>query len=142
MQQEIRDYFLKNELNLESTQLKIVIQNRCIEIWFLGNSRIYSRQLQSQRLLDYNRYNDVSKECPELMGKHEYKNHAHFHESYLKELFAAKSMQYSKTKPRDVQEEYYLQELQNRSEKQANHLPTFQNFIEFCTLVRSQLVAE
>jgi Domain of unknown function (DUF4276) len=139
MQQEISEYFLENELNIENSQLKIVIQNRCIETWFLGNSRIYSRQPQSQRLLEYNRYYDVSKECPELMGKYESDVHAHFHEAYLKELFAAKNMQYSKTKPRDVQEEYYLQELQIRSQRQANHLPTFQNFIEFCALVRSQL---
>ncbi|WP_309736173.1 hypothetical protein [Chamaesiphon sp. OTE_75_metabat_556] len=139
MQQEVREYFLENQLNLENTQLKIVIQNRCIETWFLGNSKIYSRQPQSQRLLDYNRYYDVSKECPELMGKYESDVHAHFHEAYLKELFAARNMQYSKTKPRDVQEEYYLQELQSRSQRQANHLPTFQNFIEFCALIRSQL---
>jgi Domain of unknown function (DUF4276) len=139
MQQEISEYFLENELNIENSQLKIVIQNRCIETWFLGNSKIYSRQPQSQRLLEYNRYYDVSKECPELMGKYESDVHAHFHEAYLKELFAAKNMQYSKTKPRDVQEEYYLQELQIRSQRQANHLPTFQNFIEFCALVRSQL---
>jgi hypothetical protein len=141
MQREIREYFIENELNLENTQLKIVVQNRCIETWFLGNSKIYSRQPQSQRLLDYNRYYDVSKECPELMGKYESDVHAHFHEAYLKELFAARNMQYSKTKPRDVQEEYYLQELQSRSQRQANHLPTFQNFIEFCTLIRSQLIA-
>jgi hypothetical protein len=103
MQQEISEYFLENELNIENSQLKIVIQNRCIETWFLGNSKIYSRQPQSQRLLEYNRYYDVSKECPELMGKYESDVHAHFHEAYLKELFAAKNMQYSKTKPRDVQ---------------------------------------
>jgi hypothetical protein len=139
MHQEIREYFIDNNLNIGNTQLKIIIQNRCMETWFLGNSKIYSRQPQSQQLLDYTRYYDVSKECPELMGKYESEVHAHFHEAYLKELFAAKNMQYSKTKPRDVQEEYYLQELRNRSQRQGNHLPTFQNFIEFCELVRSQL---
>jgi hypothetical protein len=139
MQQEVKEFFLDKQLFLGNTKLQLVIQNRCMETWFLGNSKIYSRQPQSQQLLDYTRYYNVEKECPELMGKYEYAVHAHFHEAYLKELFVAKNMQYSKTKPRDVQEEYYLRELQNRAEKQANHLPTFQNFIEFCALVRSQL---
>jgi hypothetical protein len=140
VREKVQELSITKNLCLEKTQLKIIIQNRCIETWFLGNGKIYSRQPQSQLLLDYTRYYDVSKECPELMGKYESDVHAHFHEAYLKELFVAKNMQYSKTKPRDVQEEYYLRELQNRAEKQANHLPTFQNFIEFCTLVRSQLV--
>jgi hypothetical protein len=142
MHQEVREYFINRNLNLGNTQLKIIIQNRCMETWFLGNSKIYSRQPQSQRLLDYTRYYDISKECPELMGKYEFNVHGDFHEAYLKELFAAKNMQYSKTKPRDVQEKYYLEALQRRSQRQANHLPTFQNFIGFCELVRSQLVEE
>jgi hypothetical protein len=145
MQQEVREKIqelaIAKQLYLENTQLKVVIQNRCMETWFLGNSKIYSRQPQSPRLLDYTRYYDVSKECPELMGKYESEVHAHFHEVYLKELFAAKNMQYSKTKPRDVQEKYYLEALQSRSQRQVNHLPTFQNFIEFCALVRLQLFA-
>jgi hypothetical protein len=146
MQQEVRakieELSTTKNICLENTKLKIVIQNRCIETWFLGNTKIYARQPQSQRLLDYIRYYDVSRECPELMGKYESAVHAHFHEDYLKELFMAKTMQYSKTKPRAVQEEYYLQELQSRIDRQANHLPTFKNFIEFCSLVRSQLIVE
>jgi hypothetical protein len=143
MQQEVRakiqELSTTKNLCLKNTQLKIVIQNRCMETWFLGNSKIYSRQPQSQRLIEYTRYYDVSRECPELMGKYESEVHAHFHGAYLKELFVAKNMQYSKTKPRDVQEKYYLEELESRSQRQTNHLPTFQNFIEFCALVRSQL---
>jgi Domain of unknown function (DUF4276) len=139
MQQEIREFFADNQLFLCNTKLRVVIQNRCIETWLLGNSKIYSRQPQSQRLLDYTRYYDVSKECPELMGKYNHEFHAEFHEKYLKELFFARKTTYSKTMPGAVQEEYYLRELQNRVEKQANHLPTFQHFIEFCALVRSQL---
>jgi hypothetical protein len=140
MQQEICDFFRENKLCLRNTRLKIVIQNRCIETWFLGNRKIYSRQPQSQPLLDYTRYYDVSNDCPETMGKYNYDFHAEFHGTYLKELLAAKNVAYSKKLPGDVREEYYLGELQKRIEKETNHLPTFQNFIEFCALVRSQLV--
>jgi hypothetical protein len=139
VREKVQELSITKELSLKNTQLKIVIQNRCMETWFLGNSKIYSRQPQSALLLEYTRYYNVSDNCPESMGKHDYGVHAHFHEAYLKELLAAKNMQYSKTKPRDVQEEYYLKELQNRADRQAEHLPTFQYFIKFCGLIRSQL---
>ncbi|MEH1836156.1 MAG: hypothetical protein V7L29_29910 [Nostoc sp.] len=72
-------------------------QNRCIETWFLGNTKIYSRQPQSEPLLDYTRYYDISVNCPELMGKYDkFNTHAQFHEAYLKELFRAKNINYSK----------------------------------------------
>jgi len=142
IKQEVEEFFVDNKLNLGSTQLKVIVQNRCIETWFLGNSKIYSRQPQSQPLLDYIRYYNISTDCPELMVKYDYAVHAAFHEAYLKELFFAKNMQYSKTKPRDVQKEYYLKELQNRVDREKNHLPSFREFLDFCDLVRAQLKKE
>ncbi len=139
IKQEVEEFFPAKKLDLGNTQLKVIVQNRCIETWFLGNNKIYSRQPQSQPLLDYTRYYNISTECPELMGKYDYAVHAAFHEAYLKELFFAKNMQYSKTKPRDVQKEYYLKELRNRVDRQINHLPTLREFFDFCDLVRSQL---
>ncbi|MBA3922589.1 MAG: hypothetical protein H0X31_13185, partial [Nostocaceae cyanobacterium] len=118
IKQEVEEFFADNKLNLGITQLKVIVQNRCIETWFLGNSKIYSRQPQSQALLDYTRYYNISTDYPELMGKYDYGVYAAFHEAYLKELFFAKNMQYSKTKPRDVQKEYYLKELQNRVDRE------------------------
>jgi hypothetical protein len=142
MQQEIRDFFMENQLDLGDTQLQLIIQNRCIETWFLGNSTIYIPEPISQPLLDYTCYYNVSTYCPELMGKYEHDFHAQFHKDYFKKLMAANkdnNKQYSEKTPRDPRKEDYLSELQSRAEKQANHLPTFQNFIEFCVLVRSQL---
>ena len=68
MRQEIGTFFAENQLDLVTTQLQIIIQNRCIETWFLGNSKIYSRQPQSPSLLDYNRYYDVSKRLSRING--------------------------------------------------------------------------
>jgi hypothetical protein len=73
------------------------------------------------------------------MGDNGFSTHAQFHETYLGELFAEKDIKYSKAMPRDVRKEYYLNELQSRIRKQSTHLPSFQEFIEFCDLVRSQL---
>jgi hypothetical protein len=143
IQQEIQAKF--NELSatkkfyLTNINLKVIVHNRCMETWFLGNGKIYTRQSQSPKLLNYTRYYNISTDCPELMGGNDFNTHAQFHEDYLKALFQEKNMSYSKTKPGDVQKEYYLNELQNRVQQQITHLPSFQNFIAFCDSIRSQL---
>jgi hypothetical protein len=139
VQDNIRTILTDKNIDLENTKLKIIIQNKCIETWFLGNSKIYSRQPQSQALLNYTRYYNVSIDCPELMGDNGFNTHAQFHGAYLKELLTEKSIMYSKTMPREVRKKYYLNELQSRICGPSNHLPSFQNFIAFCDLVRSQL---
>jgi hypothetical protein len=140
VQEKIQELSIANNFSLGNTQIKVIVQNRCIETWFLGNRKIYSRQPQEPKLLNYTRYYNVSTDCPELMGQYNYDVHAHFHVDYLKELLVAKNIQYSKTMPRDVQEEYYLQELQTRVSRQSTHLPTFQYFLEFCESVRAKLL--
>jgi hypothetical protein len=143
IEQEIQAKF--NQLSsvkqfyLTNTNFKIIVHNRCLETWFLGNSKIYTRQPQSTELLNYTRYYNTFKDCPELMGNNNSSTHAQFHEDYLKTLFQEKNMKYSKTKPGDVQKEYYLNELKSRVQQQTTHLPSFQNFIAFCDLIRSQL---
>ena len=138
----LTELFTNRRLALGKTELKIFVQNRCIETWLLGNQKIYSRQPQSQLLLDRTNYYNVSTDCPELMGKYNYSVYAQFHEVYLKELFLAKNRTYSKTMPGDVQKEYYLRALHNRVDKELNHLPTLRDFLNFCDLVRSQLKAD
>jgi hypothetical protein len=140
VQEKIQELSIANNFSLGNTQIKVIVQNRCIETWFLGNRKIYSRQPQEPKLLNYTRYYNVSTDCPELMGQYDYDVHAHFHVDYLKELLAARNIQYSKTMPRDVQEEYYLQELQARVSRQSTQLPTFQYFLEFCESVRAKIL--
>ncbi|BAZ14439.1 hypothetical protein NIES4071_62830 [Calothrix sp. NIES-4071] len=140
VKQEIYDFIRNEKISLGLTQLVIIIQNRCIETWFLGNKRIYSRQPQSQPLLDYTRYYNVAANCPELMGKYNnFNTHAQFHEAYLKELFRAKNMNYSKNNPGDVLKLYYLEQLLVRVNANEHHLPTFQDFVKFCNLIKPKL---
>jgi hypothetical protein len=102
---------------------------------------MYSHQPQSTELLNYTRYYNTSKDCPELMGNNNFSTHAQFHEDYLKALFQEKNMSYSKTLPGDVQKEYYLNELQSRVQQEKTHLPSFRDLIDFCDLIRSQLTS-
>lgn len=74
------------------------------------------------------------------MGKYQNFNvSAQFHEAYLKELFKAKSINYSKTKPGDVLQYFYLEQLIARTQEETDHLPTFQAFIQFCNMIKPKL---
>ncbi len=140
--QEINDFVQdkKIQLILGDTQLITIIQNCCIETWFLGNRKIYTKNPQDKSLLAYTRYYDVSENCPELMGKYQdFNMHSQFHEAYLKELFKAKNINYSKKLPGDVTQLYYLQQLIARIENESDHLPTFREFIQFCNIIKLKL---
>ncbi|MGB3512245.1 MAG: hypothetical protein WBA93_24010 [Microcoleaceae cyanobacterium] len=99
-----------------------------------------SRQPLEKPLLDYVQYYDVSVKNPELMGNYSQDyNHAEFHYLYLKEIFVARNSSYSKKLPKDAQNQSYLDELIKRVEDEPEHLKTFQNFIEFCCMIKQQL---
>jgi hypothetical protein len=140
IKQEI-DNFINNEnQELGNIELVIIIQNRCLETWFLGNSKIYTRNPNDNPLLEYTRYYNVSIDCPESMGQYQkFNTHAQFHEAYLKELFRAKNINYSKKNPGDVVKKFYLDQLLDRIEYENTHLPTFQTFIQFCNMIKSKL---
>ncbi len=138
--QEIKDFVRENNLELGKTKLVPIIQNRCIETWLLGNRKIFdSRQSLQEPLKEYVNYYDVSISDPELMGNYsdDY-NHADFHELYLKAIFAARNIRYTKKSPGDSQESHYLKQLIKRVENQPQHLKSFQDFIDFCNQVQSQ----
>jgi hypothetical protein len=140
VKKEIYDFINDENINIGLTQLVIIVQNRCIETWFLGNRKIYSRHPQSQTLLNYNRYYNISVNCPEEMGKYSnFNTHAQFHEAYLKELFRAKTINYSKNNPGEVVKLYYLEQLQIRVQENSHHLPTFQDFLQFCNRIKAKL---
>jgi len=137
---EIEDFFTEQKLKLNNAELVLIFQNRCLESGLLGNRKIYSRNPQNKPLLDYTKYYDVSVSCPENMGRYQdFNTHAHFHKAYLKALFEAKNITYSKKRPGDVLKPFYLEQLLTRIEFQPEQLTTFRHFIEFCNIVKSQL---
>lgn len=105
----IDEFIQEKEINLGKTKVEIIVQNRCLETWLLGNKRIFnSRQPLEQPLSSYVSYYDISQNDPEKMGKYEMRNHADFHYEYLREIFRAKNTTYSKRHPNDAQEKYYF----------------------------------
>lgn len=113
---------------------QIVVQNCCMETWFLGNKRMLKRNPTSERLREWKAFYDVSINCPESMPCHQsFRIKAHFHLDYFKEMLRERNQSYSKTNPGVVLEESYWQALKTRHE-QTNHLQSFGHLL---TLWRS-----
>ncbi|MDJ0515669.1 MAG: hypothetical protein QNJ74_05160 [Trichodesmium sp. MO_231.B1] len=144
--QEIEDFIVKNDLSLKLEKVKpiSIIQNRCIETWLLGNRKMFdSRQPLEKPLSDYAQYYDVSVKDPELMGNYSQDyNHPQFHLLYLKEIFKAKKINYSKKNSGKARNESYLDELKKRVVSEPEHLKTFQYFIDFCEMIKKELSFE
>jgi len=124
------------ETPLAVGELRVVVQNRSIETWFLGNRKIVTRAPQSTELLDYIKFYDVSAEDPEQMGKLPgFSTHAQFHGAYLREAFRDKRICYNKHNPGHVTDRPYLDQLLTRVSDEPSHLQTFQSFIGFCKYI-------
>lgn len=125
----------------------LVIQNRCIETWLLGNRKMFPRQLEnellqtSQPFLTYSQYYDASNNDPEKMGKYseDFNTHAQFHKAYLTALFKTRSIKYSERNPKDALKDFYLRELNKRIQDDLDHLNTFRYFMDFCNTLKSNL---
>ncbi len=80
------------------------------------------------------------KEDPELMDKlPQYPTKAFFHEKYLREMLKEYNIKYKKSKPKEVLERSYFDELQKRVVGSPNHLQSLQTFFKFCASIRSKL---
>ena len=127
------NYYLENKnLKITNCGFKIIVQNRCLETWFLGNRVVYPRQPNSETFREYAKFYNVSIDDPELMGL--YKDFASislFHYSYLKEMLAERGIRYTKSIPRAVTDPPYIQQLIARVEE-TDHLKTLKDFFDFC----------
>ncbi len=134
---EVLQFIENQSITLNNfTNLVIIVQNKCIKTWFLGNAKIFKQNPENEDLRNYIAFFDVSKQDPEQMYKPE--NYtatiAHFHEVYLKAMFQEHGLSYSKTNQREIQKKYYLDELILRNEN-TKHISTFGAFIDFCKRV-------
>lgn len=120
----------------DSTTFRIIVQNRCMETWCLGNRAICPNNPHSARLQEFTNFYNVRLEDPEKMGTHpDYELHAEFHLHYLREIFNERNLTYSKKNPGDACEPHYLEELQKRVQDCPDHLNSLQTFFQLCTNV-------
>jgi hypothetical protein len=131
---EVKQHVAALQVKLTAaTTLKIIVQNRCIETWFLGNTAVFKRNPQSAALRQFIEHYDVSENDPEAMGVYPgFDTHADFHRKYLQEMLRERNLRYSKMAPGPVAEQPYLEQLQQRVESKPADLLTFQGFLAFC----------
>lgn len=124
----------------ENCNLEVIVHNRCIETWFLGNRKIYKRNPQGERFKAYSKYYNVQENDPELMEKpSEFPNNAYFHEAYLREMLKEHNLRYRKSKPGEVLKQYYLDELIKRVEDTPAHLNSFSKCLELLLSIKNKI---
>lgn len=133
--EEVEKFMADNGIILnDSCHLHIVAQKCCIETWFLGNRKVYTKNPGNQSdFYNHKNFYDVSKNNPESMLKPNQFNGSTsiYHEVYLRKMLAEKNIRYSKSDPREVGESYYLDELKKRV-NETNHLSSLKIFLNFC----------
>jgi hypothetical protein len=139
-QAEVDEVLVENQVRLHNAQLVIIVQNRCIETWFLGNRRVVKRNPLSHVLREYLQHYNVTVDDPELMALHpDFTRHAQFHASYIKEIFLERRLHYSKKFPGPVLEGAFLDELRRRIASEPTHLASLRSLLRFLDDVNARL---
>jgi hypothetical protein len=138
--QQITNFIEKENLGIINSDFKIIVQNRCLETWFLGNRVVYPRQPDGETFREYAKFYNVSVDDPELMGLYRgFKSISLFHYSYLKEMLAERNVRYTKYNPQGVIEVPYIEQLIARVED-TNHLRSLKDFFDFCHAIGEKIV--
>jgi hypothetical protein len=136
---EITTYIENSKVILNTKcEIDFVIQNVCIETWFLGNRKIIKKNPDGTLLKEFKKFHDVSTNDPEeLLLFKGYRNRAHFHYSYFREILKEHNLVYKKSQPKVVLEKTYFDELENRV-NETTHLQTFKGLITLLNEIKSK----
>ncbi len=130
------------EASVQASGVKIIVivQNRCIETWFLGNRKVYSR-FPGPAFAKYSRFYNVAEDDPESMEKpDEFAGSiADYHFKYIRAMLQEKNIRYSKANSTEVQKEHYLEALRKRVAEEPSHLITLNRFFSFCERIGSEM---
>lgn len=140
-EREVRDAvqaFSDDGFELPSTVfLRPIVQNCCIETWFLGNRTLFPRNPQDAALRDWIEAYDVSRNCPEAMpGNSVHPLPQHLHLEYFRKICLERNVSYSKTNSATVRSRTFLDELIRRVEE-TSHLPSLKEFLDLCHKIRT-----
>lgn len=136
----IKKYTKENISLSKSCTFQLVIQNRCLETWFLGNEKMFKQNPANEPYISYVKYYNVKQGDPEKMGNYSDKfTHQDFHLQYLRKMLSEKKQIYKKETPDTILNVKYLNELEKRSTKKNKHLQTFAQFVTFCKEIKQKL---
>ncbi len=127
----------KNIVLNSNCQLQVIAQKSCMETWFLGNQKVYTKSVgRHSDFYHHAKFYDVSQQDPETMDKPQSLagSVSVYHEIYLRKMLAEKNIRYSKSSPREVGETHYLDQLQKRV-SETQHLMSLKKFFNFCETI-------
>lgn len=130
---EVELFIEEKNIDLKGCQLQIIPQVICMETWFLGNRKIYTRVPPNVECSFYSKHYDVSKNDPELMKKPDThtETNADFHYDYLKAMLEPANIRYSKSRPYGVGDAHYIDELKKRIKEQPESLKSMRGLFDF-----------
>lgn len=132
-----REHFLFDFLDQENKRLSrarlvVVVQNCCIETWFLGNRKLFTPRPRDPLLALYRDFYDVHERDPERMGRfYGATTRQYFHQDYFKLLAREHGLHYRKGNPSMVEHAEYLRELLARH-RETGQMESFGHFLAFC----------
>ena len=137
---EISTYIHESGIVLnENCKLDFVVQNICIETWFLGNRKIVKKIPEGLLLREFIEHYNVVVEDPEAMEKLEgFRNKAHFHYSYFREILKEHNLTYKKSRPTIVMDKSFFDELEKRV-TDTTHLPSFKQLLTLLYEIKATL---
>jgi len=143
---QLLDYLIKEKVALpQSCQLEIVVQDVCIETWFLGISSLIKQNPTNTNLVTYMRHYNVKNQDPELLpnlnNSSVFNTKAQFHVDYFKAILKEHNdpkLVYSKRNPSVVLEHDFITELQKRTTS-TNHLGNLKRFFELIESIKSEI---
>lgn len=105
--------------------VNIIVQNPCIESWFLGNKAFIRTNPSQSELNQFLSHFDVCQKDPEQLPIPEgYSTKASYHLAYFKEACRERDLSYSKRRPGEVLKRHYLDALAQRFDN-TGHIPSF-----------------
>ncbi|MEE4359232.1 MAG: hypothetical protein V2I97_22370 [Desulfococcaceae bacterium] len=141
--EEVENRINEENITIGNCQLKIIVQNRCIETWLLGNRNVFPRRPTTPELIEYIKFYNVFTKDPEYMLRPAQfqETIAIFHSEYLRLMLAEKNIRYTKKYPKDTIKPYYIDGLKNRLIQTSDHLFTLKNFFDFCENINQTIVS-
>lgn len=141
-EQYVKKYELEGVILNKYCKFQLIVQNRCIETWFLGNKKMYPTNPNNEPLISYSRYYNVKINDPEKMGNYGKEfTHQDFHLQYLRKMLQEKRKTYKKIGLiNSITEPQYLEQIVKRAKSKENHLQTFKEFLKFCEDLKSRII--
>lgn len=129
-EQSVKDHLKNYSDDIKMAKVKVIpiIQQQCVESWFLGNSNIMPKNI-SDDFKKYVDYYNVGAKDPELMLSPDNRTNGQYAFAYLKEMAKQNGLKYSKSNIDDVSSDECIKTIYKRCNK-TNHLKTFKKLID------------